>query len=104
MASIFDNCKPLVARWLKLGESQVFTVEPIHEVYYIHRDYYDALVVENQTKKLFELPIDSSVPRIEESSIKKITAQRFIKCDYEDNPVVEDERVITTARIIKLEA
>ena len=104
MPSIFDNCKPLVARWLKLGEPQVFTVENIHEVYYIHRDYYDALIVENKTKKLFELPIDSSVPRIEESSIKKITAQRYIKCDYEDTPVVEDERVITTARIIKLEA
>lgn len=101
--SIFANCKPLTARWLKLGEEQTYPLEGCHKVSFSKDDLHDIITVKNTCfdKTVFSMVLAADVFPIDKKLIKGIVVQPYIKCDYDSIPVVEDGKVVIIGRVVR---
>lgn len=102
--SIFANYKPMVARWLKLGEPQIYVIEPSDDITFKKGEWGQYILTCTDScfhKVKFSIPLANDVePHWETEKLGSIRAQAFIKCDYDGVPVIEDGRAIVIARVV----
>lgn len=100
---IFKNCKPMVAKWLPFGQHEVFNIdEKTDTVSYYADKYGEGLTVWRNEKPLFSMYLDNNMPKPNAEDIRGIIACRYIKCDVDEVPIVEDNKCSIITRIVEL--
>lgn len=100
---IFKNCKPMVAKWLPFGKHEIFTIDEKNDTVSYYSDKYgEALTVWRNKKPLFSIYLGNNVTKLDENAIGGIIARRYIKCDIDEIPIVEDNKCSIITRIIEL--
>lgn len=100
---IFKNCKPMVAKWLPFGKHEVFNLnKKTDTVSYYSDKYGEVLTVCRNEKPLFSMYLGNNVSKLDEDTIGGIIAHRYIKCDTDEMPIVEDNKCSIITRIIEL--
>ena len=93
----------MVAKWLPFGQHEVFNVdEKTDTVNYYADKYGEGLTVCRNEKPLFSIYLDNNMPKLSASDIRGIIACRYIKCDIDEIPIVEDGKCSIITRIVEL--
>ena len=101
--NIFKNCKPMVAKWLPFGQHEVFNInEKTDTVSYYADKYGVGLTVWRNKKPLFSMYLDSNIPVPSTDDIESIIACRYIKCDVDELPIIEDNKCSIITRIVEV--
>lgn len=102
---IFENFKPLVAKWLKLGDEQHYLVKPSDDISFKKDEFGGYAIVCRDTcfnRCKFSILLATNVPPYwETKEIQELVAQAYIKCDVDNIPVIEDGKNVIIARIVR---